>query len=60
MAEWQYRIHHLELGTTGDFDQTLETTLAQYGADGWELVEVLDRDLPVSYSLIFKSPKPLD
>ncbi len=61
MAEWQYQIHRVELEFGHDFDQELEKTLQQYGAKGWELVEVLpQQDSPSVYRLIFKAPKPLD
>ena len=60
MAEWQYEIHRVEFGPGSEFDQELEKTLEQYGAKGWELVEVLTPDSAGVYRLIFKSPKPLD
>jgi hypothetical protein len=61
MAEWQYQIQRIELGSGDDFDQELEKKLEQYGAIGWELVEVLPQhDSPTVYRLIFKAPKPLD
>jgi predicted TIM-barrel fold metal-dependent hydrolase len=61
MAEWQYAIQRLELQSGDDFDQQLEETLKQYGAKGWELVEVLQyQDSPNLYRLIFKAAKPLD
>lgn len=61
MAEWQYQIQRVELGSDNDFDQDLEQALEQYGAKGWELVEVLPQhDSPTVYRLIFKAPKPLD
>jgi hypothetical protein len=61
MAEWQYRIHRIELESAPDFDQQLEKTLEQHGAEGWELVEVLPRqDNRNVYLFIFKAPKPLD
>jgi hypothetical protein len=61
MAEWQYQIHRVELGPGSEFDQELEKTLEQYGAKGWELVEVLSQqDSTSTYRLIFKAPKPLD
>ena len=61
MAEWQYQIQRVELGSGNDFDQELEKALEQYGAKGWELVEVLPQhDRPTVYRLIFKAPKPLD
>jgi len=61
MAEWQYQIQRVELRSGSDFDQELETTLQEYGAKGWELVEVLPQhDSPSVYRLIFKAPKPLD
>ena len=61
MAEWQYQIHRVELGSGNEFDEELEKTLEEYGAKGWELVEVLPQhDSTSMYRLIFKSPKPLD
>ena len=61
MAEWQYEIHRVEFGPGNQFDEELEKTLEQYGAKGWELVEVLpQQDNAGVYRLIFKSPKPLD
>jgi hypothetical protein len=61
MAEWQYQIQRVELRSGSDFDQELEKALQQYGARGWELVEVLPQhDSPSVYRLIFKAPKPLD
>ena len=61
MAEWQYQIRRVEFQSGPDFDQQLENTLDQYGADGWELVEMLpEREKPNSYRLIFKAQKSLD
>jgi hypothetical protein len=61
MAEWQYQIQRVELGSGNDFDQELEEKLGQYGAKGWELVEVLpEHGSTTVYRLIFKAPKPLD
>jgi hypothetical protein len=61
MAEWQYQIQRVELGPGSEFDQELGKALEQYGAKGWELVEVLPQhDSPSVYRLIFKAPKPLD
>ena len=61
MAEWQYQIQRVELESDNDFDQQLASSLEQYGAKGWELVEVLpQQDRPGVYRLIFKAPKPLD
>jgi hypothetical protein len=61
MAEWQYQIQRVELESGNDFDQELEKTLEQFGAKGWELVEVLPQHgSPTVYRLIFKAPKPLD
>lgn len=61
MAEWQYQIERVQLESENDLDQQLQQTLTEYGAKGWELVEVLGlQESPNSYRLIFKSPKPLD
>jgi hypothetical protein len=61
MAEWQYQIQRVELESGPDFDQQLARTLEQYGAKGWELVEVLpQQDNQNVYRFIFKAPKPLD
>ena len=61
MAEWQYQIHRVELESGNDLDQRLQNALEQYGAKGWELVEVVpQQDRPNLYRLIFKAPKPLD
>ena len=61
MAEWQYQIQRIEVGSGDDIDQELEKALELHGAKGWELVEVLSQhDSPMVYRLIFKAPKPLD
>lgn len=61
MAEWQYQIHRIEFESGSNFDQQLEITLQRYGADGWELVEVLpEQESRNVYRFIFKAPKPLD
>lgn len=61
MAEWQYQIHRVDVGSPSDSDLELEKTLEQFGAKGWELVEILTQHgSPNEYRLIFKSPKPLD
>ncbi len=61
MAEWQYLIHHVELGSAADFDQQLANALAEFGQRGWELAELLpDSENPGAYRVIFKSPKPMD
>jgi hypothetical protein len=61
MPEWQYQVRRIELGPGPNFDQQLEETLGKYGADGWELVEVIpEQDSRNLYRFIFKAPKPLD
>lgn len=63
MAEWQYRIHKVELPAQSSLDQELETALAIYGKEGWELVQVLHpHESPANpiYRFIFKAEKPLD
>ena len=60
MAEWQYQVHRLSLGEGGDFDEQIQATLAEFGAKGWELVDVLEpNDGSNVYRLIFKTAKPL-
>jgi hypothetical protein len=63
VAEWQYRIHRIELRADADLDEQIETVLHDYGAKGWELVQVLHAHrVPEDplYRLIFKTEKPLD
>jgi hypothetical protein len=57
MAEWTYRIQHIELKPAGESDAQLEKILRE---QGWELVQVL-HDPPGNpdYRLIFKSEKPV-
>jgi hypothetical protein len=62
VAEWQYRIHRLAVLPDADLDNQIETVLHDYGAKGWELVQVLrhkESEDPI-YRLIFKTEKPLD
>lgn len=63
MAEWQYRIHRIELLHDADLDNQIEDVLQEYGTKGWELVQVLHRhkvpEDPI-YRLIFKTEKTLD
>jgi hypothetical protein len=63
VAEWQYRIHRIELPHDADFDNQVENVLQDYGTKGWELVQVLHRQtVPEDpmYRLIFKTEKTLD
>ncbi len=61
MPEWQYQIHRIEIESGDDVDRQLETALAEYGAKGWELVEILQPETgATAYRLIFKAAKPLD
>jgi hypothetical protein len=60
MAEWTYRIQHIELKPAGESDAELEKILREQGEQGWELVQVL-RDPPGDRDcrLIFKAQKPV-
>ena len=61
MAEWQYKIHHVDLEPGNSFDTQLAATLSEFGKKGWELAQALpEKERPGSYVLIFKSAKPLD
>jgi Domain of unknown function (DUF4177) len=61
MAEWQYRIHRVEVAAGSDLDNQLASALAEYGKEGWELVEILQpHENSGGYRLIFKSEKPMD
>ena len=63
MAEWQYRIHRIEIQHDADLDNRIASVLEDYGTKGWELVQVLHRhrvpEDPI-YRLIFKTEKTLD
>jgi hypothetical protein len=63
VAVYQYRIHRVEVMPNGNLDDQIKTVLDDYGAKGWELVQVLHRhqepEDPI-YRLIFKIEKPLD
>ena len=62
MAEWLYRIHRMELRQDADCDDEIEKVLEEFGAQGWELVQVLHRhqvpEDPI-YRFIFKIEKPV-
>lgn len=63
MAEWQYRIHRIELEHDADLDNQIVNVLQDYGTKGWELVQVLHRHSAPedpTYRLIFKTEKTLD
>ena len=61
MAEWQYRIERVELTPETDQDSQLEKILGEFGAKGWELVQIQAATPGVAvYRLIFKTEKPLD
>jgi hypothetical protein len=47
MAEWTYRIEHIELKPAGESDAQLEKILREQGEQGWELVQVL-QDAPAA------------
>jgi hypothetical protein len=61
VAEWQYRIEHVELKPDAEPDAQLEKVLQEYGQQGWELVQVLQAqgapDNP-KCRLIFKTERP--
>ena len=63
MAEWNYQIHRIEVRPDADLDDQIKVVLQDYGAKGWELVQVLhplkEPEDPV-YRLIFKAEKTLD
>jgi len=63
VAEWQYRIHRIEVPNDADLEDQIASVLQDHGRKGWELVQVLHRhqasEDPV-YRLIFKNEKPLD
>jgi hypothetical protein len=60
MAEWKYRIEHVELKSPNDSDDQLEEILREQGEQGWELVQVLhDQPGNPDYRLIFKSQRPV-
>lgn len=60
MAEWKYRIQHIELEPNGDTDAHLEKILEEQGEQGWELVQVLQNPSGnPDYRLIFKAQKPV-
>jgi len=66
VAEWEYRIHRIELQPDtdlADLDDQIGKALQDYGKEGWELVQILHRhkvpEDPI-YRLIFKAEKPLD
>ncbi|NOV80274.1 DUF4177 domain-containing protein [Clostridium saccharobutylicum] len=40
---WQYKVFSVEHFLNSDKDLTMEEKLNKYGADGWELVGVLEK-----------------
>jgi len=60
VAEWQYRIERVELTPETDPDSQLEKILGEFGAKGWELVQIQATPGAQVYRLIFKTEKPLD
>jgi hypothetical protein len=63
MAAWQYKIHRVELLHGADLDGKIEGALEEYGAKGWELVQIMHRQqVPEdpTYRMIFKAEKTLD
>ena len=61
MSVWLYQIHPIELPSGVDLDNQIQKVLREYGARGWELVQVLDGSAPgeSAFRLIFKTEKPL-
>jgi hypothetical protein len=60
VAEWKYRIEHIELKPETNVDAQLEEILQEQGEQGWELVQVL-QETPntADCRLIFKAQKPV-
>lgn len=61
MSVWLYQIHPIELPSGVDLDSQIQKVLREYGARGWELVQVLGGSATEdrTYRLIFKTEKPL-
>ncbi len=61
MSVWLYQIHPIELPSGVDLDDQIQRVLREYGARGWELVQVLSGAATGDrrYRLIFKTEKPL-
>jgi hypothetical protein len=60
VSVWLYQIHPIELPSGVDLDNQIQKVLREYGARGWELVQVLGGSAPgENYRLIFKTEKPL-
>ncbi len=61
MSVWLYEIHRGELLPGIYFDDQIQKVLRDYGARGWELVQVLGGSTTEdrTYRLIFKTEKPL-
>ncbi len=61
MSVWLYQIHPIELSSGVDLDNQIQKVLREYGARGWELVQVLGGSTTEdrTYRLIFKTEKPL-
>ena len=60
MAEWKYRIKHIERKPETDLDAQIEEILQEQGEQGWELVQVL-QETPNTPDcrLIFKAQQPV-
>lgn len=61
MSVWLYQIHPIELRSGVDWDNQIQKVLREYGARGWELVQVLEGSATGdrTYRMIFKTEKPL-
>lgn len=53
---WQYKVFSVEHFLNSDKDLTMEEKLNKYGADGWELVGVLEKP----YTGLGNPPEALD
>lgn len=62
MAEWQYRIERVQINAESDSDTKLAGILGEYGAQGWELVQIMREQAADNQAcrLIFKAEKPID
>ena len=61
MSVWLYQIHPIALPSGVDLDSQIQKVLREYGARGWELVQVLEGSATGDRTcrLIFKTEKPL-
>jgi hypothetical protein len=61
MMKWEYKTYKFHDGGMGSNKSYLEDLLDKFGADGWELVQIVGSADPNDSShrlAIFKRPKP--